>query len=128
VLFGSGVIGIGMGAGLFAHCTLTAAMMSAPRGHIGLTLGIWGAVQASAAGIAVAAGGLLRDGIGLLAEGGAFGPTLAVPATGYVAVYSMEIALLFITLIAVGPLVRAQEAGHSARIDPTLSSGNLQPG
>jgi BCD family chlorophyll transporter-like MFS transporter len=119
VLFGVGVVGIGAGAGLFAHCTLTAAMMSAPRGHIGLTLGIWGAVQASAAGIAVAAGGLLRDGISVLAEAGRFGPTLAVPATGYVAVYAIEIALLFVTLVAVGPLVRTA---------PGLSSATLQPG
>ncbi len=117
LLFASGVTGIGMGAGLFAHCTLTAAMASAPRGHIGLTLGIWGAVQASAAGAAVASGGLLRDGVALLAEAGRLGPTLAVPATGYVAVYAIEIALLFATLVAVGPLVRA----------PAPFSANLQP-
>ena len=106
-LFATGVFGIGLGAGLFAHCTLTAAMASAPRGHVGLTLGIWGAVQASAAGVAVAAGGLIRDGVALLAEAGRLGPTLETPATGYVAVYAIEIAFLFITLVAVGPLVRS---------------------
>ncbi len=110
--------GIGLGAGLFAHCTLTAAMMSAPRGQVGLTLGIWGAVQASAAGSAVAAGGLLRDGIGLLADAGQLGPTLAVPATGYVAVYVVELALLFVTLVAVGPLVRAVSPFRSATLQP----------
>ena len=107
-LFGSGVFGIGLGAGLFAHCTLTAAMASAPRGRVGLTLGIWGAVQASAAGGAVALGGLMRDGVGLLADAGSFGPTLAVPATGYVAVYATELLLLFVTLVAIGPLVRVE--------------------
>ncbi len=117
-LFASGVAGIGFGAGLFAHCTLTAAMMSAPRGQVGLTLGIWGAVQASAAGSAVAAGGLLRDGIGLLADAGRLGPTLAVPATGYVAVYVLELALLFVTLVAVGPLVRAVPQFRSATLQP----------
>ena len=118
-LFASGVFGIGLGAGLFAHCTLTAAMASAPRGQVGLTLGIWGAVQASAAGGAVAAGGLLRDGVGLLAERGALGPTLVTPATGYVTVYVVELVLLFATLVAVGPLVRSAAAFHP---------NNLQPG
>ena len=117
-LFASGVFGIGLGAGLFAHCTLTAAMMSAPRGQVGLTLGIWGAVQASAAGSAVAIGGLLRDGVGILAESGRLGPTLVTPATGYVAVYATEIAVLFITLVAIGPLVRVSPA-----FDPTLQPG-----
>ena len=105
-LFTTGVMGIGFGAGLFAHCTLTAAMAAAPRGQVGLTLGIWGAVQASAAGGAVAAGGLLRDAVAMLAEQGSLGPVLVNPATGYVAVYLVEVALLFGTLIAVGPLVR----------------------
>ena len=119
-LFGSGVFGIGMGAGLFAHCTLTAAIMSAPRDQVGLTLGIWGAVQASAAGGAVAAGGLLRDGIDALAQSGAFGPTLVTQATGYVAVYAVELALLFATLVAIGPLVRA--------VRPEASFATLQQG
>jgi len=105
-LFGLGVLGIGLGGGLFAHCTLTAAISSCGNAQIGLVLGIWGAVQASAAGIAVAAGGLIRDGVGALADAGTFGPTLQHPATGYLAVYLIELALLFATLIAVGPLVR----------------------
>ena len=49
-LFAIGVALIGFGAGLFAHCTLTAAMGTARAGQIGLALGVWGAVQASAAG------------------------------------------------------------------------------
>ena len=118
-LFAAGVFGIGAGAGLFAHCTLTAAMASAPRGQVGLTLGIWGAVQASAAGTAVAAGGLLRDGVALLAERGALGPTLVTPATGYVTVYVIELCLLFATLVAIGPLVQVARG---------FDSSNLQPG
>ncbi len=105
-LFASGVAGIGFGAGLFAHCTLTAAMATAARGQVGLTLGVWGAVQASAAGAAAAMGGLLRDGVGSLADAGTLGPVLVNPATGYVAVYLVEVALLFGTLAAVGPLTR----------------------
>ena len=62
--------------------------------------------QRAAAPAAVAAGGLIRDGVSSLAEAGTLGAGLASPATGYVAVYTIEIALLFATLIAVGPLVR----------------------
>ena len=116
-LFAAGVTLIGLGAGLFAHCTLTAAMAMAAPGQVGLTLGIWGAVQASAAGSAVAAGGLIRDGVAALAERGILGPTLVSPATGYVAVYMIEIGLLFATLVAVGPLVRS---GHRNSL-PTRS-------
>ncbi|WP_158745004.1 PucC family protein [Acidisphaera sp. L21] len=117
-LFAIGVTLIGLGAGLFAHCTLTAAMATAQPGQIGLTLGIWGAVQASAAGSAVALGGLIRDGVSALAERGALGPTLVAPATGYVTVYAIEIALLFATLIAIGPLARP--AGRT-RVSPVSS-------
>jgi BCD family chlorophyll transporter-like MFS transporter len=109
-LFGVGVGLIGFGAGVFAHCTLTAAMGMAKPGQTGLALGIWGAVQASAAGCAVAAGGLIRDGVAGLAAKGVFGATLAGPATGYAVVYQIEIALLFATLVAVGPLVRLRRA------------------
>ena len=66
-----------------------------------------GGVQASAAGIAVALGGLLRDAISYLAMRGALGPVLHDPAIGYIAVYHLEILLLFVTLVAIGPLVRA---------------------
>jgi BCD family chlorophyll transporter-like MFS transporter len=111
-LFGVGVSLIGFGAGVFAHCTLTAAMGTAKPGQTGLALGIWGAVQASAAGCAVAAGGLIRDAVAGLAAHGALGAALHGPATGYAVVYLMEIALLFATLIAVGPLVRFKRAQH----------------
>ena len=105
-LFCFGVGAIGFGAGLFAHCTLTAAMSTAERGQVGMALGVWGAVQASAAGLAIAAGGLLRDAIAAYAHAGGLGATLRDSATGYGSVYALEIALMFATLIAVGPLVR----------------------
>ena len=63
-LFRVGTALIGFGGGLFAVGTLTAAMAIATSGHSGLALGAWGAVQASAAGIAIALGGVLRDGVG----------------------------------------------------------------
>jgi len=105
-LFGFGVSAIGFGAGLFAHCTLTAAMGMAGRDQVGLVLGVWGAVQATAAGGAVAISGLARDAVSALAVQGAFGEALAGPATGYGTVYTIELLLLFATLVALGPLVR----------------------
>jgi BCD family chlorophyll transporter-like MFS transporter len=121
-LFGVGVTLIGLGAGLFAHCTLTAAMAMAPGGQIGLALGIWGAVQASAAGVAVAAGGLIRDGVSALAARGALGPSLDGPSIGYAAVYNFELVLLLATLVAIGPLVRRVVAMPSEALASRRSS------
>ncbi|MXQ09786.1 MFS transporter [Alphaproteobacteria bacterium GH1-50] len=107
-LFFAGAFGIGLGGGLFAVSTLTAAMtlpMGARAGQ-GLALGAWGAAQATAAGLAIAIGGTLRDAVGALAQSGALGPTLDTPGTGYSVVYHIEIALLFGTLVVLGPLVR----------------------
>ena len=67
-----------------------------------------------ALGDAVAAGGLIRDGVGNLAESGALGQALANPATGYSVVYHIEIALLFATLVAIGPLVRVKSSTRLA--------------
>ncbi len=120
-LFAVGVCLIGFGAGLFAHCTLTAAMGMAGAGQIGLALGIWGAVQASAAGLAVASGGLIRDGVALAAGRGTFGATLVDAATGYGVVYTIEIALLFATIIAAGPLVRSPSPGRAAPRHPSFA-------
>lgn len=106
VLFRCGAFLIGFGAGLFAVGTLTAAMSMNHAGLVGLALGAWGAVQATASGVATATGGLLRDGVGTLATHGVFGAALANPATGYSVVYHVEIALLFATLIVIGPLTR----------------------
>ena len=78
-MFAAGVLGIGLGGGIFSHGTLTATMNSAPKEQAGLALGAWGAVQATAAGVAVALGGVLRDVISALAGQGFFGPALARP-------------------------------------------------
>jgi len=109
-LFFLGAFGIGLGGGLFSVGTLTAAMKLPERGLAGrgLVLGAWGAAQATAAGSSVAIGGLVRDGVGHLAMQGTFGPGMAVPSTGYSTVYHLEIALLFATLVVLGPLVRTR--------------------
>ena len=106
-LFRAGVALIGFGGGLFSVGTLTAAMALDQDGYKGLALGAWGGVQATCAGLAIAAGGALRDAVSALAERGALGEVLSTPATGYAAVYHVEMLLLFLVLIAIGPLVRS---------------------
>jgi MFS transporter, BCD family, chlorophyll transporter len=119
-LFRLGAVLIGFGGGLFAVGTLTAAMNLDSGGMHGLVLGAWGAVQATCAGVAVALGGALRDGVGHLATSGALGEALQHPATGYSAVYHLEWLLLFATLIAVGPLVRPAPSVSSSSSNPTF--------
>ncbi len=91
-----GVLLIGFGGGLFGHGTLTVTMRSAPRDGIGLALGAWGAVQATAAGIAMAAGGVFRDIATAVTES---------RAQAYALVYAVELALLLATLLALLPLL-----------------------
>jgi MFS transporter, BCD family, chlorophyll transporter len=107
-LFFAGAFLIGLGGGLFSVSTLTAAMTMPAQGLAGrgLALGAWGAAQATAAGLAIAMGGGIRDGVNHLALSGRLGEALALPSTGYSVVYHLEIALLFATLVALGPLVR----------------------
>jgi BCD family chlorophyll transporter-like MFS transporter len=106
-LFRVGTLLIGFGSGLFAVGTLTAAMQAASSAASGLALGAWGAMQATAAGVGIALGGLLRDSVGGLAQHGVLGEALASAVTGYSFVYHCEIALLFGGLVALGPLVRS---------------------
>jgi MFS transporter, BCD family, chlorophyll transporter len=115
-----GTAGIGFGNGLFAVCTLTAAMALGEEGGSGLALGVWGSVQATAAGLGILASGAIRDGIGAMAMAGTLGPGLVDPATGYSMVWHIEIALLFGSLIALGPLARRpQDASPRARFGLT---------
>lgn len=106
-LFAAGVFFIGFGGGVFSVGMLTAAMSLADTGgENGLALGVWGAAQATGAGLGLALGGAIKDFVGGLAESGRLGEGLASPLTGYGAVYHLEIGLLFATLIAIGPLAR----------------------
>ena len=126
LLFAVGVTLVGFGAGLFAHGTLTASMNMAEADATGLALGAWGSVQALAAGVAIASGGLLSDSITAFARTGHLGAALAGPATGYTAVYLIELVLLFVTLAAIGPLVRSGAGGEahpSQSFEPSPSFG-----
>jgi BCD family chlorophyll transporter-like MFS transporter len=105
-MFRAGAFLIGVGGGLFSVGTLTMAMGLAQGEDAGLALGAWGAVQATAAGASIAAGGMMKDVIGALAQAGWLGESLVSPVTGYSFVYHIEMYLLFGVLVAIGPLVR----------------------
>jgi BCD family chlorophyll transporter-like MFS transporter len=99
-LFVAGTFLAGIGAGLFGHGTLTATIEAAPRHEAGLALGAWGAAQSTAAGVGLAAGGILRD--AAIAAG-------AGPAAGYHLVYGLEILLLLVTLLVASPRLRGSD-------------------
>jgi BCD family chlorophyll transporter-like MFS transporter len=105
-LYRLGATLIGFSGGLFSVGMLLTAMELPERELTGMVLGAWGAVQATAAGLAMAAGGVLRDLVDHLAQSGWLGPVLDTPATGYSFVFHLEIYMLFVVLIALGPLVR----------------------
>jgi len=107
VLFVAGTWLAGLGAGLFGHGTLTATMRSAPREQVGLALGAWGAVQATAAGIAVALGGIIRDLITALPGAESFRPEAP-----YTPVFSLELFLLLAALVAI-TFLRGRQARYS---------------
>jgi BCD family chlorophyll transporter-like MFS transporter len=122
-LFRCGVFLIGMSGGLFSVGMLVTAMglgHAVDGGRLsGLVVGTWGAVQATSAGAAMAVGGALRDGISVLAMSGAMGEALVSPITAYSFVYHLEIYLLFVVLVALGPMLRgsrsrASTPGHTS--------------
>jgi BCD family chlorophyll transporter-like MFS transporter len=108
LLFRAGTLVIGFGDGLFAVCTLTAAMGLDDVAQPGLALGAWGAVSATSEGLALAASGMLRDAVAHLAERGSLGVAMSAPSVPYSVVYHTEIALLFAALVALGPLAAAR--------------------
>ena len=103
----------GFGAGLFGHGTLTATMRSAPRDQIGLSLGAWGAVQTTAAGLAIAAGGVMRD---------AAVTQTARPADAYLPVFILEAGLLAMALLLALPLWRKSPEDPRATVLATDAS------
>ena len=69
-------------------------------------MGAWGAVQATAAGVAIASAGVIRDVVLSLPIGSRFGT-----ATPYLAVFALEVLFLVLALIVIVPLLaRSQDA------------------
>ncbi|WP_245898467.1 PucC family protein [Polynucleobacter rarus] len=104
ILFALGTLFIGFGAGLFGHGTLTATMNLAPEGQSGLALGAWGAVQASAAGLAITLGGIIRDVVATNTNSSLM---------GYSTVYAIEICMLMMTILTMLPLIKVRSASKT---------------
>lgn len=104
-LFLLGTFLIGFGGGLFSHGTLTATMQLAPANQRGLALGAWGAVQATAAGVAIGLGGVIRDIVVAIGASNWLPDGLIVPTTGYSFVYFLEIVLLIATIFSMSALL-----------------------
>jgi BCD family chlorophyll transporter-like MFS transporter len=77
-------------------------MNNAPPDQRGLALGAWGAVQATAAGIGVALGGIIRDTLSAI-DG-------ASPLTPYLAVYMLEVILLIAAIVTMTALFKTPSA------------------
>ncbi len=124
-LFVFGNFLIGFGGAAFGHGTLTATMNRAPAEQAGLALGAWGAVQATAVGVAMAASGVIRDLSTAAVESIGFLQQWAGQSTGYVVVYWFEILLLITTVVITLPLVRGRVGSEPTRpvTEPRIEVG-----
>lgn len=115
LMFASGSFLMGMGEGLFAVGTLSAAMGLRDATQHGIALGAWGAVFASAEGLSMFSAGVIRDWVVQAIADGRIVGAMADPSVPYSVVYHVETLLLFATLVALGPLVRLVRSGAIAR-------------
>lgn len=92
-------------------------MNQATPGQAGLALGAWGAVQATAAGSAMALGCIVRDVIQLAMSNSVNSDSAANQAVGYLSVYAVEICLLLVTIAVLIPLIRRPDSGRRANMD-----------
>jgi BCD family chlorophyll transporter-like MFS transporter len=104
-MFQTGAALIGFGGGLFSVGMLLTAMEMTQSEQAGMVLGAWGAVQATASGVAMAVGGVARDVVGEMATQGLLGEVLVSDVTGYNFVFQTEMVMMFVVLVALGPLV-----------------------
>jgi len=110
-LFVAGTLVMGVGAGLFGHATLTATIRNAPPEQIGLSLGAWGGVQATCAGIGIALAGVVRD--ILVGTEGISGLQAHLP---YMTVFIAEIVFLVLAIIVVVPLMVRRSSKRSGLV------------
>jgi BCD family chlorophyll transporter-like MFS transporter len=114
LLFVLGTLFIGFGGGLFGHGTLTATMNHAPEQQRGLALGAWGAVQATAAGLGVALGAIIRDMVSAVTPGA------LLP---YVTVYTLEVILLLAAIVIMIPIFQSPRRDLGARGPGAIGTG-----
>jgi BCD family chlorophyll transporter-like MFS transporter len=120
-LFVAGTLATGVGAGLFSHGTLTQIIRGAPSEQIGLSLGAWGAVQATCAGIGVALAGIVRDTmVALPAFSG------LRPETPYNVVFTVEVLFLGLAIVVAVPLVVRNVQTKALGSAPTPQANSLE--
>ena len=108
----------GFGAGLFGHGTLTATMRASPRDQIGLSLGAWGAVQTTSAGVSIAVAGIIRD--AMLAKE-------AATANAYIPVFMLEVGLLVLALLVALPLWRkSHDPVETETVPEVFAAGQIR--
>ena len=111
-LFRAGTVLIGFGGGMFSVGMLIMAMEMPEKGMTGMVLGAWGAVQATASGLSMAVGAILKDSFANFASSGYLGESLMDRSSGYGMVFTLEMLLLFAALIALSPLSRKRLSAH----------------
>ncbi|MCK0150937.1 PucC family protein [Marivita sp. S6314] len=119
--FLAGTLLIGIGAGLFGHATLTATMRAAPEDKVGLALGAWGSVQATAAGIGMALAGWIRDIIVALPSDA--GRSVETP---YLAVFSLDTVFLVLAVLIAIPLAARRGTSRAAHVAASSQSNPVE--
>ncbi len=120
-LFVAGTLAVGVGAGLFGHATLTATIRNALTGRIGLSIGAWGAVQATCAGLGVLMAGIVRD--VLVGLSGSMGIHAQTP---YNVVFGIEVVLLIITVLVALPMIMRRGTGQNAQLKNVPQSNPVE--
>ncbi len=115
-LFRIGTTLIGFGGGMFSVGMLIIAMEMPESGLTGMVLGAWGAVQATASGLSMAIGGVLKDAFANFASQGYLGEAMIDKSSGYEMVFALEMFLLFAALISLAPLSRQTISSDSKKI------------
>ncbi|UCC88258.1 MAG: BCD family MFS transporter [Anaerolineales bacterium] len=88
-VFYAGVLLLGLGTGLSSVANLSLMLDMTTAGNVGLFIGAWGIADALARWVGAIMGGVIRDLVTQLSHN---------PVTGYVVVFGVEAALLFVSL------------------------------
>lgn len=120
-LFIIGTLATGIGAGLFGHATLTETIRNAPANRVGLSLGAWGAVQATCAGIGIALAGLVRDVLVTFSVA-----TGLEPQTPYNVVFGIEVVFLALALLVALPLLAKHRSDLKIPCKPTRQNNSVE--
>lgn len=116
-----GTLAAGLGAGLFGHATLTATIRNAPEGRIGLSLGAWGAVQASCAGLGVLLAGIVRDILANLSASAGLGAKMP-----YNVVFGIEIFFLIAAIVVALPMLIKHSKAPPAHREPMPQNNTVE--